>query len=195
MDTDAWLKGGLSEVLRLLIVQTDLRDRGRDRRRLFRCADLAARMLAPVVAKAAGLEDCARELQALIPIADPLTAKAAGNLLSTVSLRATENLAKWAEAETRALEEKLQAGLVVSEAALNVSRLAGRQRGIAISGALAILSSVVHLATVRRINSIAASNAWLLTIALAALLVPEDELRAFMVKVAIAQDDAPADAE
>ncbi len=162
MDTDAWLKGGLSEVLRLLIVQTDLRDRGRDRRRLFRCADLAARMLAPVVAKAAGLEDCARELQALIPIADPLTAKAAGNLLSTVSLRATENLAKWAEAETRALDEKLQAGLVVSEAALNVSRLAGRQRGIAISGALAILSSVVHLATVRRINSIAASNAWLL---------------------------------
>jgi hypothetical protein len=195
MDTDAWLKGGLSEVLGLLIVQTDLRDRGRDRRRLFRCADLAARMLAPVVAKAAGLEDCARELQALIPIADPLTAKAAGNLLSTVSLRATENLAKWAEAETRALDEKLQAGLVVSEAALNVSRLAGRQRGIAISGALAILSSVVHLATVRRINSIAASNAWLLTIALAALLVPEDELRAFMVKVAIAQDDAPADAE
>jgi hypothetical protein len=152
-------------------------------------------MLAPVVAKAAGLEDCARELQALIPIADPLTAKAAGNLLSTVSLRATENLAKWAEAETRALDEKLQAGLVVSEAALDVSRLAGGQRGIAILGALAILSSVVHLTTVRRINSIAASNAWLLTIALAALLVPEDELRAFMVKVAIAQDDAPADAE
>ena len=194
MDADTWLRGGLSEVLRLLIVQTDLRDRGRDRRRLFTCADLAARMLAPVVARAAGLEDCARELQALIPIADPVTAKAAGHLLSTVSLRVSENLAKLAEAETRALDEKLQAGLV-SEAASNVSILAGRQRGIAITGALAILSSVVHLATVRRINSIAASNAWLLTIALAALLVPEDELRAFMVKVAIAQADALAGAE
>ena len=88
MDTDAWLKGGLSEVLRRQIVQTDLRDKGETTPAIQVRGSDGAHVGPRWLQKAAGLEDCARELQALIPIADPLTAKAAGNLLSTVSLRA-----------------------------------------------------------------------------------------------------------